>query len=218
MRKYYIITLLALMASTIAFSQDDAKAKGVLDEVSKKTKSYTSIKSDFTITMQPADKNKKAETQNGSLLLKGEKYKLSIKGQEIICDSKTTWTYLKDANEVQVNNVDNSSDDALNPSKIFTMYEKGYKYKYEKEEVQSGKTVHIINLYPLNPDKVKFHTAKLTIDKTDKRIVSLKVLMKDGSSVTYAVKTFETNQVVADASFAFDAKAHPGVEVVDLRD
>lgn len=218
MQKYIITVVLFIASLSILFAQDDAKAKGILDEVSKKTKSFTTIKADFTITMQPADKTKKADTQNGSLLLKGDKYKLSIKGQEIISDNKTIWTYLKDANEVQINNVDNTSDDALNPSKIFTMYEKGYKYKYEKEEMQGTKAVHVINLYPANPDKAKFHTAKLYVDKVDKRIISMKMMMKDGSTVVYGIKTFESNQPVTDNLFTFDAKAHAGVEVVDLRD
>lgn len=218
MKRYIVSAIVFLTSVTMLIAQDDVKAKSILDEVSKKTKGYTSIKAEFTITMQPSDKTKKADTQNGSLLLKGDKYKLSIKGQEIISDNKTIWTYLKDAGEVQINNVDNTSDDALNPSKIFTLYEKGYKYKYEKEEVQNSKAVHIINLYPANPDKAKFHTAKLVIDKIDKRIVSMKMMMKDGSVVTYSIKTFESNQPVADASFVFDSKAYPGVEVVDLRD
>jgi len=218
MKKYILTALIIASSLTVLFAQDDAKAKGILDEVSKKTKAYTSIKADFTITNQPADKNKKADTQNGSLLLKGDKYKLQIKGQEVISDNKKIWTYLKDANEVQINDVDPKADDALNPSKIFTLYEKGYKYKYSKEDVLDAKPVHVIDLFPANPDKAKFHTAKLFVDKTDKRIVSVKMMMKDGSTVTYSIKTFESNQPVADNSFMFDAKAHPGVEVVNLGD
>lgn len=213
-----ILVLLLAFVSINTFAQDDPKAKGILDEVSKKTKAYTSIKADFTITNQPADKTKKADTQNGSLVLKGDKYKLLIKGQEVVSDNKTIWTYLKDANEVQINNVDPKSDDALNPSKIFTLYEKGYKYKYDKEDVLEGKPVHVISLFPANPDKAKFHTAKLFVDKTDKRILSVKMMMKDGSTVTYSIKTFESNQPVLDNLFTFDQKAHPGIEVVDLRD
>ncbi len=216
--KKYILTVLIFASSLVLFAQDDAKAKGILDEVSKKTKAYTSIKADFTITNQPADKNKKADTQNGSLLLKGDKYKLQIKGQEVISDNKKIWTYLKDANEVQINDVDPKADDALNPSKIFTLYEKGYKYKYSKEDVLDTKPVHVIDLFPANPDKAKFHTAKLFVDKTDKRIVSVKMMMKDGSTVTYAIKTFDVNQPVVDTFFTFDKKAHPGVEEIDLTD
>jgi len=194
----------------------DKKAKAILDELSVKTKAYTSIKAEFTIVLESKDKKK--DSQNGTILLKGEKYKLEIKGQDIICDGKTSWTYLKDANEVQVNNVDNKNEE-LNPANIFTLYEKGYKYKFEKEETIAGATIQTISLFPtISPDKKKFHTVKLMIDKTKKQISSVKMLMKDGSTVIYNIKTFTPNTEIKDNTFAFDKAAHPGVEIVDLRD
>ena len=213
-KKLFLSSLIILM-STILMGQEiiDTRAKIILDELSKKTKSYSSIKAEFIFTIE--NKNKKeAEAQNGVIQVKGNKYKLEIKGQEVISDNKTVWTYLKDANEVQINNVDSNSTDALNPSTIFTLYEKGYKYKFDKEEG----SIQIINLYPLNPDKKKFHTVKLTIEKTKKQIVNVKMLMKDGSIYTYNIKTFSPNVEIQDATFSFDAKSHPGVEVVDLRE
>jgi outer membrane lipoprotein carrier protein len=200
-----------------AQEQVDKKAKLILDELSAKTKSYSTIKADFSFSVINKE-NKNTDTQNGSLFLKGDKYKLEIKGQEITSDGKTVWTYLKDANEVQLNNVDPNVADALNPSTIFTMYEKGFKYKFDKEEVINGATIQTILLYPLNPDKKKFHTVKLMIDKAKKQITAMKVSMKDGNTYSYVIKNFTPNTEIKDNIFVFDKKAHPGVEEVDLRD
>lgn len=216
--KHFLIILSTIIAFGSAKAQLDPKAKAILDEVSKKTKAYSSIKADFTISQQAADKSKKPDVTKGTILLKGDKFKLKLTGQEIISDTKTTWTYLADANEVQVNTAEPDAEGALNPSKIFTLYEKGYKYKYAKAGTLNGTSVDIINLYPENPDKVKFHTAKLYVHKTEKRILSLQMLMKDGSSVTYDVTKFSSNTAVNDATFTFNTKDHPGVDVVDLRD
>ena len=165
--------------------------------------------------IQAKDKTKKPETQKGALQLKGNKYKLDIKGQEIITDGKTSWTFLKENNEVQVNNVDaNPKNDAVTPTNIFTIYEKGYKYKFDSET----STSQIINLYPINPDKKKFHTLKLVIDKAKKEITSFTVFMKDGTQFEYTINSFITNTVLPDELFIFDVKAHPGVEVVELRE
>ena len=196
---------------------NDIKAKTILDELSKKTKLYSSISAEFIFTIENKEK-KITETQNGQIQVKGNKYKLEIKGQEVISDNKTIWTYLKDANEVQINNIDSTSNEVLNPSTIFTVYEKGYKYKFDKEETKGSTTIQTINLYPLNPDKKKFHTLKLDIDKSKKQIASVKTLMKDGSIYTYTIKKFTPNADIKDSTFAFDAKSHPGVEVVDLRE
>ncbi|MEO6883882.1 MAG: outer membrane lipoprotein carrier protein LolA [Bacteroidia bacterium] len=191
----------------------DKKAKTILDNLSAKTKTYTSIKADFSIAIE--NSKKEIDTQTGSIEVKGTKYKLSIKGQDIISDGKVVWTYLKDANEVQINNVDNTSDDAINPSTIFTIYEKGFKYAFESES-KSG--IETIDLFPLNPAKKKYHTVKLMIDKTKNQITSIIVLMKDASSITYTIKNFIPNAPVNDTSFTYDPKSHPGADVVDLRE
>lgn len=200
----------------------DAKAKAILDEVAAKTKAYSSIKADFVSVTEKKVSNtesKATETQIGTLQLKGEKYKLEIKGQVIICDSKTQWTYIKESNEVQVNNApDPKATDNINPVNIFTLYEKGYKYKYDKEDMLNGAKVDVVDLFPLAPDKKSYHTIKLTIDKVKKQIISVKIINKNGTSSTITVKTFTANAEMPDTMFTFNKADYKGVEVVDLRD
>lgn len=217
LRIVFMLVSIVLIFSTTASAQtqegQDPKAKAILDGLSKKTKSYLSILSEFTMVMESKDK-KTTETQKGKLQLKGEKYKLEIKGQDIICDGKTVWTYLKDAKEVQINNVDLSSNEGVTPSTIFTVYEKGYKYKLDGEKAG----IQMISLFPLDPGSKKFHTLKIDINKAKKQIIGFKVFMKDGSIFTYTINKFTPNGAVNDAAFGFDPKLYPGVEIVDLRD
>ena len=200
----------------------DAKAKAILDEVAKQTKTYTTIKADFSAITEKKESNTKTtvtDTQTGTLQLKGTNYKLEFKGQTIFCDSKTQWTYIKESNEVQINNApDPNATDNINPVNIFTLYEKGYKFKYEKEDVLNGVKVDVINLYPLNPDKKSFHTIQLSIDKAKKQIVSAKILNKNGTTNTITVKNFTANSEMVDTIFTFNKADYKGVEVVDLRD
>lgn len=222
----YTITALFLSVSSLIFAQQpkevvDAKAKGILDELAAKTKTYTSIKTDFSSVTEKrvADaETKVTDTQSGTLQLKGDKYKLQFKGQTILSDGKTQWTYIKESNEVQVNNApDAKATDNITPVNIFTLYEKGYKYKYEKEEVINGTKADIIALYPLDPDKKSYHTIKLIIDKAKKEITSVKILNKNGTSTTLTVKNFAPNSEMPDAMFSFNKTDYKGVEVVDLR-
>jgi outer membrane lipoprotein-sorting protein len=210
-KKLTIIALVAIGSITSLTAQNDPKAKAILDELSKKTKAYTSIKAEFSFTVEKKDKTK--DTQVGKIEVKGAKYKLIIPGHEIYCDGKTIWDYIKDANEVQVKDVEVGGDENLNPSNIFTIYEKGYKYKFDSEDA----TKQIVSLFPENPDKKKFHTVKLIIDKVKKQITQVKMMMKDGSTHTYEIKSFATNTDMPDTNFVFNAKAHPGISVEDLR-
>jgi len=50
--------------------------------------------------------------------------------QHVINDGVTVWTYLPEEKEVNIDNFDANADDVVNPSKIFDIYKKGYKYMY----------------------------------------------------------------------------------------
>ena len=193
----------------------DSKAKIILDEVSVKTKSYTSIKAEFIYSMENKADDISA-SQEGTLLLKGEKYRLEISGQEITSDGKTVWTYLKDAGEVQISEPEND-EGAVNPTNIFTIYEEGFKYRFFKEEVQGGRSIQLINLYPLNANEKSFHTIRLSIDKNKKQLIAIEIFGKEGNTYTYKIKKFATNLTVEDSDFTFKPSSHPDVEVIDLR-
>ena len=209
-KKTTIIALLTLGYLT-SIAQNDPKAKKILDELGTKTKTYTTIKAEFTKTLEKKDKSK--TTEDSKIETKGNKYKLVITGHEIYCDGKTVWDFVKEANEVIVKDMEAAGDDALNPSTIFTMYEKGFKYKFDEEDALT----QTVSLFPENPDKKKFHTIKLNIDKAKKQILSVKLMMKDGTIQTFTIKTFVGNGDIPDTNFTFNTKAHPGISVEDLR-
>jgi len=196
------------------FAQGDKKAKDILSGVSSKYRSYKSMKADFSYTLEnPTAKIK--ETQSGSIILSGVKYRLAIAGQEVICDGKTIWTFMKEAKEVQVNSVD-PAEGGIKPNEIFTMYEKGFLYKFVDEKKVGGKVQQNIELTPTDKTK-NFFKIKLTVDKASKQIVKSVIFEKTGNRYTYAIKEFTPNFAVNAGTFMFDAKKYPGVEVVDLR-
>lgn len=211
--------ILALFIVGTAFTvnaQTDAKAKAILAEVSKKYRTYDVVKTDFTFTLNNAQAKVK-ETQQGTLYVKANanKYKVAMTNQDLISDGKVQWTYLKNDKEVQISNVDNSGD-AINPAKIFTIYEKGFKYIYTGDSKVGAKTYQMIDLSPTDIKKSIFKV-RLSIDKASKQIANVVIFEKNGNTYTYNVKTFTPNAKVPETTFAFDAKKYPGVEVVDLR-
>ncbi len=217
-------TLLAL--TTYTYAQKDASAKAILNQVSARYRTYDVVKTDFDFTLENQQANVN-ETQSGTLIAKSKanKFRVTIYApgaaakkdvaQEIISDGKTQWTYLKKDNEVQVNNVDISGE-GLNPAQIFTIYEHGYKYIYTGDKKINGKVYQEIDLTPEDISKT-FFKVRLLIDKVKKQIYSALIFDKNGNHYTYTLKSFTPNPVVADNTFSFDAKAHKGVDVVDLR-
>lgn len=216
MKKIIIALLVLGTFGYTANAQTDAKAKEILAAVSKKYRSYDIVKTDFTFTLNNA-KAKVKETQQGTLYVKANanKYKVAMTNQDLISDGKVQWTYLKNDQEVQISNVDNSGD-AINPAKIFTIYEKGFKYTYTGESKVGAKVYQMIDLSPTDTKKTVFKV-RLSIDKASKQIANVVIFEKNGNTYTYNVKTFSPNVKVPETTFAFDTKKYPGVEVIDLR-
>jgi len=208
--KKLILAAIVAMFTFSAFSQVDKKATAILDEVSVKTKSYKTIKIDFTYAMDNA-KEKIHDKFKGTLVAKGDKYKLTAAGQDVISDGKTVWTYLKDANEVQINSA-GEDDDSFTPTKLLSGYSKDYKSRFIEEKGND----QVIELYPLKKGK-SFTKVRLTIDKTKKQISKFVIFDRSGSTFSYLVDKFVADQAVADNVFSFNKAEHPGVEINDMR-
>ena len=196
-------------------SQKDKKAEDILNGVSKKYKSYKSVKATFVITMENA-KDKSKDVQKGTICLKGNKYKLNVAGQDVISDGKTRWTYVKDANEIQIDN-QKTDENSITPSNIFTMYEKGFLFKFMGEQNEKGMTYQLVELIPVDPKKKNFFKVKLTINKNDKFIVSAKLFDKNGGVQTISVDKMTPDGCPDDSIYSFNQQKYPGAEIIDLR-
>jgi len=216
MKKILSVFVLALLCMTqTAFAQNDPKAKSILDAVSKKINALKSLKANFALHLAGGNGRVK-EAKKGTFSMKGQKYHVVLGGQEIICDGKTVWTYMKDANEVQVSAY-NPNEQTISPTKLFTnFYDKEYKYKYIGEKKMNGKNCDLIELTPVSGGK-QFSKIQLAIDKATSTIAGGNIWEKNGNNYQYEVSGFTPNANIADSYFTFNAKEHPGVEVVDLR-
>ena len=209
MKNIILVVLLVVMGVFSVEAQNTAKAKEVLGKVSQKYKSYKAIKADFKFTLEiQAEKYK--EEQKGIFYLDKEKFKLDMAEQTVICDGKKIWTYLKDANEVQVNHYDPKAMD-ISPTEIFTMYEKGFMYAYTGEE--NGQ--HLLELTPTDK-KQSYFKVKLFVDKAKNIINRSMIYEKNGNIYTYDILNFTPNVDLPANFFEFDKSKHPRVTVTDL--
>lgn len=212
--KYFLVAL-ALASSFPAQAQTDARAKTILDALSKKAATYKSLKA--TLTMNVADASGKGgTTQRGTFLMKGAKYRLTLPTQDTRSDGRTVWTYLKEAQEVQVSAPDASAD-AISPVKLFTQFsDRDYKSRYLGERTVGGKKSHVIELLPTKSTQA-FKKVELAVDKVSGTPAGATIWDKGGARYGYTIAGYTPNVAIPDAQFVWDAKANAGVEVVDLR-
>ena len=214
LRFFMPLTLAITIFTSSAFISSDKAASQILEKVSKNYKSYKTIKAAFKIKILNKQ-DKTTQSEKGTLYVKGKKFRVEMDGQEIYCDGKTMWTYLKDANEVQISNYNPKGSD-INPSEIFTVYEKGFLSKFIGEGKKGNVVTEQIELTPTDKKK-PFFKVKLTIDKVAKKIMDMTVLSKNGVESLYEITGFSPNINMEDDFFRFNKKAKPGVVEIDLR-
>lgn len=221
MKKLFTLAVLA-SASLLATAQtgtnptkSDSDAKKILDAVSTKFKTFAAPQASFTYQVENAQ-GKALSTKKGTVVMKGNKFKVSMDGLEIFSDGKTVWNYDKSANEVTVNNL-NEGGSGMTPQKVFTnFYDKDFFYKLNGAKTAGGKTVQEIELTPT--DKTRpYYKVYVLVDKAANTIYSARFLEKSGGRYSYTVTSLKPTSSVADAEFVFNKSRYPGVEVVDLR-
>lgn len=205
--------ILATPYTSVSESQDN-KSTALLNKLSKTYKTYKSVKAVFAVNIRNKQTNTSVK-QSGTLYQKGKKFRVNMSGQEILCDGKTIWTYLEDANEVQISRFDAKAMD-INPSELFTIYEKGFMHKYAGQVTNGTSTLDVIELTPTDKNKGYFKV-KLGIDKLANKIKEMSVYSKNGLITTYVITDFEPNVNINDSYFKFDVKDKPGVIEIDLR-
>jgi len=189
----------------------DPDAKKILDAVSAKFKSFKSVQSKFSLKIENSS-NKVLGSKTGTVYMKGTKYRINVTGQEIFCDGSNVWTVDKAAKEVTINKLD-PSNNTITPQKLFTnFYDKDFLYKLNSD----ANGVQEIELTPIDKTKL-FHKVIVYINKATQTITSTKVFEKAGNRYTYTVSGINTKANVTDATFLFNQKNYPGIEIVDLR-
>jgi outer membrane lipoprotein-sorting protein len=213
MKKVFLLLLLGVTCFNL--SAQDSKAKSILDKVSAKNKEYKSIKAEFTFSMDNAEEDIH-EVSEGNIVLLGDKYRLKLMGVDTYFDGTTTYSHLLDVDEVNISQPEEGDDEGLNPATIFSIYEKGYTFKYIKEEKSGNTNYDFIDLFPNDTEK-GFTSIRLKINRAKNQIESLQSIGKDGNNVSIVLKNFTPNLTFADSYFIFDTKANPDVEVNDMR-
>lgn len=216
MRIFITILVLGFLSNPM-FAQDneagDKKSREILDRLTKVTEAYKTIHVEFSYKMNNEEANIDEITE-GVLTIMGDSYRLNIASQVVICDGETIWTYIEDAEEVQINSVEDS-EESITPNKLLTAYNDDYRSKFVRESFQYGTTVNVIDLTPL--EGKSYYKVRLIINKDKNQLHDITIFDKNGSTYSYIIKEFTPNVDVEDFTFSFKESDYPGVDVVDMR-
>lgn len=201
MKKYLFLLFVAF--SIFGFSQD---AKGLLDEVAAKVKSYDNIYIEFEHKIDNAEANIH-QANNGSATLKGDLYNFEYLGVYQFFDGKKIYMVIPEDEEVVIKQPNSEDETTLTPSKMFTFYENGFTYEMDITQKVNGKKMQFVKLTPTDTAS-ELSYVLVAINQKTKHIYRVIETGKDGTVTTYTINKFNTNQKLSDALFTFDRKSY----------
>ena len=207
-----ILFTLFILVSFTSYGQD-AKSQGILDKLSTKMKSQKSFYIEFSANIKNTTSGTN-ESETGKGWVKGSKFYASYGENTIVSNGVKTWTIVKEEKSVYETDANESDEESMNPKKLMTIWESGFKNKYEKEDKLNNEAVHVINLFPKNPAKVDYHTITVYISKTSNELKKAVMKSKDGTTMTYSLSKFTSNPEIEDSKFVFDLKKYPGYNLI----
>lgn len=214
--KNYLIAILfiTLFVTSGAVQAQDKKAKALLDQVSAKVKSYSTISIDFKYTLSNTKENINQDSK-GNVVLKGNQYVLNFMGVTKMYDGKKTYTIVPEDEEVTISKLDENDDTAVTPSKMLTFFNSGYKYTLAETTIIKGRKIQYVKLVPMS-SKDQRKEILLGIDTKTKNIYNLIEIGKKGTKTTLTVNSFKTNQSLSKNQFTFVKSKYPNYYINSL--
>lgn len=201
MKRLLTIGMLVLLPYYLG-AQTDRKAEEVLDKALSELSKTSGIRADF------------AGTEQGFLLLKGEKFYLNSDGIQSWYDGKTQWSYVADTEEVNISHPTQEELQAINPYLILMRYKTDFDYNYKGTQTRNGVKGHEIVLTPKHSGNRE--VIRVFISHSHQPL-AIKVEQDGRTMSEINVIKYQTNQKLEDGMFRFNKSLYPNAEIIDMR-
>lgn len=212
MNRIFTLFILSFLLAGSISGQNDPKAISILDKFSSKTSSAPSVSMKF-LFIRNDQVRKSIDTVAGSVVLRGDSYRLDLPDNTIWYNGSLSWSFLPAEEEVTITEPDKKDKSfESRPSLIFTMYKDGYKCRLLEEKSDS----YLIDLYPTDI-KSEIIRVRLSIAKPSLDLKGFEYKMRDGALISLNVTEYSLTRNISPGFFEFDASKHKGVDVIDMR-
>lgn len=215
MKRLVFILIGLYVAVSVSFAQNDARALDVLNKASAAYQKAGGVKAGFSLQLLLAD-GVEGDRMEGTIRLKGKKFKLEVEEMVSWFDGSNQWVYLKGNQEVNVSNPTEQELLMINPVNVFQLYKHGYTCRFIGEKNEGGRLLLKVLMTP--EDKYsQLSGIEASFEKTTLRPVKIIITNKDKSGSRITIPTYLTGQKYPDTLFVFQQKDYPSTEVIDLR-
>jgi len=214
----FVILSSSLLAQTSLGEVSDPEAMKILDAVKNDFNLYAAHKYQFQLDIEyPGHEGSQV---NGHLIQKGDNFVLDMDERKIISDNESVWVYLKERNEVQINDVEEDveeGEDLIKPSDIFKLIESGdFLFAISNHIFEDGRDITQIECKPLKTNS-EYSKLRFSIIDKENDLKRVKVFYKDGSRMNMRIENHIKDFQTTDKMFKFAESDYDGVIVEDLR-
>lgn len=218
MMRLHISAILFITFFTLQAQQlvQDENALRILEKAAAQYDNYDSYEIDFELVIEHGEMD--PESQKGNMIQQGDHYYMDTPAQAIYIDGSSSWLFLKNSNEVQINDYDpNENEGIISPNAILSEFSSDeYDYMISNIGREDGQKLTQIELKPLTEDS-DFSKIRFTFVSSEDNLKRIKVFNRDGSRYTLYIRRLETNKKYDPTIFTFDQDENPDVYIEDLR-
>ena len=209
--KLFLSTLLFCSISICVNSQT-SKSQTILNTLSSSMKKMSTFYVEFNANIKNAATGVN-ESEKGMGWVKGNKFFASYGEITLLSNGYKTWLVINEDKSVYESEA-SDDDESMNLKKLMTMCESEFKNKYNKLSTFNGENVHVINLFPTDPENTDYHTITLYISEKSNALKKAIMKTNDGTTMSYHLTNFTSNKAISDSKFTFDKAKYPGFAVI----
>lgn len=202
MKKILFVLLIAVLPVFVcAQNSAERRVKAAVAELKR-----SAYEGRFTLLYYNAA-NDATDKQSGEITLKGNKFRITLAGNETKFDGKIQWMFVSEFNEVSITEPTAEELKEVSPLAMIEYY-------VSKDRISEGEDGEI-NFYPTEPKESEYFRIELRINKSNLPS-KLVIYQKNGDKITLVWDSLNKTKV-DDSYFYFDTTKYPNVEVNDLR-
>jgi len=203
---------IAVSVSILLGGQEDPEAYKALDRFASVARDAPSVSISFIMTTSDAMENRN-DTIEGSVIIAGDKYKLTLPENTTWFNGTDSWNYMPSVNEVVITRPGEEDLSFFSkPSLLFEMYRDDYRVRL----VEESSSLQIIDLYPRDI-KSEMIRIRLTISRKGYELRSAEYRTRDGITITLTVKEYNLRFKPGNDFFNFNPASYKGIEIIDMR-
>lgn len=193
----------------------DSRAVNLLQMTKEKMDKWSDVTVDFVMTTTMPDQTQNKQT--GKLYQQGTKYRLELPDRTLVCDGQSMWSYLRDANEIQIQDAADVRDEGYaTPLDWLKIYDdQTYFFALVDQIQEKGQTLDLIEFKSKARDE-EVSKARLSLDPLGIPR-ALEIFYRDGVRMILQLNTLKPNQQLAASLFKMDVSKYPDAHVEDLR-